>query len=220
MWSVAESRSDREEWPVSPEAPWPATVRATLWWHRSTPDAQALLMTDERSIPLTVAMMVDYVDSPVGPYREVLASPALLAPGRRFGPLPRLQVPFIAVDSERSVHGGRSHWSLPKVLAEFTGDVTDRSTAVTEHWSVTAAVRAVPLPLPIAGGIGFAQPISRPDASPQFLCAYARLVGSFRPARVSVAAEGPTLPSWLSPGDHPGIVITSGRMTTGRGTLR
>ena len=120
MWSVPESTSDRVDWPVSDPPPWPARVRATLWWHRSTSAAREL-GPDGRTIPMTVAMMVDYLDSPVGPYREILASPVLHAPGKRIGPMPRMAVPFIAVDSEPSVHGGRVHWQLPKVLAEFDG---------------------------------------------------------------------------------------------------
>src|SRR6478609_1264488 len=99
MWSVPESTTDRVDWPVSDPPPWPARVRATLWWHRSTSAAREL-GPDGRTIPMTVAMMVDYLDSPVGPYREILASPVLHAPGKRIGPMPRMAVPFIAVDSE------------------------------------------------------------------------------------------------------------------------
>ena len=47
------------------------------------------------------------------------------------------------------------------------------------------------------------------------MTASARLRGHFRYARVDVRAEGPTLAAWLRPGNHHGIVITDGRMTTG-----
>ncbi|MBD1321457.1 hypothetical protein [Gordonia hankookensis] len=217
MWSVVESRTDRDLWPVSPPAPWPASVRATLWWHRATDDARSLAISDATTIPVTMGMMIDYLDSPVGPYREVLASPVLLAPSRRLGPLPRLHVPFIAVDSETSVHGGRSHWMLPKVMAAFTGSVTSEMVANGADWSVHVIARSLPVTLPIAGALGFAQPISRAGGPVDFLRATASLAGTFRPARVDVVLTGPTLPTWLKAGTHQGITITRGRMSTGRG---
>ncbi len=217
MWSVAESRTDRDIWPVSPPAPWPASVRATLWWHRATDDARSLIVTDGPIIPVTVAMVVDYLESPVGPYREILASPVLSAPGRRLGPLPRLHVPFIAVDSETSVHGGRFHWMLPKVMAEFSGAVDAEFTAKGEDWSVRTTTRALPVSLPVVGGLGFAQPIIRAGGPVDFLRAVSVLAGTFRPARVGVEVTGTTLPSWLTAGTHTGITITNGRMSTRRG---
>ena len=212
MWSVPESTTQRTDWPESSPPPWPAGVRATLWWHRSTAAARAL---DGATVPLTLAMMVDYLDSPVGPYREILASPVLCAPGRRIGVLPRMAVPFIAVDSEPSVHGGRVHWSLPKVPAEFGGDVHGDFEASSEVWRVTTSTRPRGPRLPIAGALGFAQPGDR-----GLVTASARLRGHFRYARVDVAAEGPTLGDWLTPGTHHGIVITDGRMTPGPAQLR
>ena len=215
MWSVPESTSDRVDWPVSDPPPWPARVRATLWWHRSTSAAREL-GPDGRTIPMTVAMMVDYLDSPVGPYREILASPVLHAPGKRIGPMPRMAVPFIAVDSEPSVHGGRVHWQLPKVLAEFGGDVQRKFTATGDGWRVRSDTRMLGPRLPIAGALGFAQP----ESGGGLAIASARLTGSFRYARVSVEAEGPTLPNWLASGTHHGAVILGGKMTTGAAKRR
>ncbi|MFD7010922.1 MULTISPECIES: hypothetical protein [Rhodococcus] len=209
MWSVPESTTRRTDWPESSPPPWPAGVRATLWWHRSTTAARAL-GPDGATVPLTLAMMVDYLDSPVGPYREILASPVLRAPGRRIGLLPRMAVPFIAVDSEPSVHGGRVHWSLPKVPAEFGGDVHGDFEASSDTWRVVTSTRPRGPRLPIAGALGFAQP-----GDHGLVTASARLRGRFRYARVDVTAEGPTLGDWLTPGTHHGIVITDGRMTTG-----
>ena len=118
MWSVAESETERTDWPVSPAAPWPANVRATIWWHRAR--SSDFAPVGAKTLPITMCMVVDYTTSPVGPYREILASPALR---RDVGRVPRMAVPFIAVDSATSVHGGRTNWHLPKVLAEFEGDV-------------------------------------------------------------------------------------------------
>ncbi|MFC4605963.1 hypothetical protein [Rhodococcus kronopolitis] len=209
MWSVHESFSDRTDWPESPPPPWPARVRATLWWHRSTA-AAASYGPGGRTIPLTLAMMVDYLDSPVGPYREILASPVLRAPGRGVGALPAMAVPFIAVDSEPSVHGGRAHWHLPKVLARFGGDAHAGFEAVGDGWRVETAARPRGPRLPIAGALGFAQP----TAAGVPAAGSARLRGQFRYARVAVRADGPTIGNWLTSCTHHGIVVT-GRMVTG-----
>lgn len=217
MWSVTESEIDREDWPESPRPPWPAKVRAMLWWHRATDEALQYTVRGHHRIPITIGMLVDYLESPVGPYREVLASPQLTAPARRFLLMPRMQVPFIAVDSAESVHGGRSHWQLPKTLAHFEGDPRSTMSATTDDWSVTATARQTRLRLPIAGGLGFAQPLTAPDAALEHVRAAARLVGVCRPARIDVNTDGPTLPEWLRSGTHNGVVITRGRMVTGPG---
>ncbi|MGW6378140.1 hypothetical protein ACWFRB_18980 [Rhodococcus sp. NPDC055112] len=209
MWSVPESRSPRTDWPASPPPPWQARVRAVLWWHRSTATA-ASHGPGGSTIPMTLAMMVDYLDSPVGPYREVLASPVLRTPGRGVGVLPAMAVPFIAVDSEPSVHGGRAHWQLPKVLARFGGDTHDACEAIGGGWRVHTVASPRGPSLPIVGALGFAQPTA--GGAPA--AASARLRGRFRYARVAVGAEGPTIGSWLMSGTHHGIVVT-GRMVTG-----
>jgi hypothetical protein len=205
VWAVPESAAPTVDLPVSAPPPWPARVRATLWWHRATPAGRAL--GPEGAVPLTVGILVDYLDSPVGPYREVLASPVL-----RRDPLPTLMVPFIAVDSATSAHGGRVHWDLPKTLAAFAGDVTGEAEAAGPGWHVRTAVRPRGVPLPIAGVLRFAQPLPGGGLG----VATARLAGRGRAARVTVDTAGPSLPAWLTPGQHPGLLITAGRMTTGR----
>ncbi|NLU82586.1 hypothetical protein [Rhodococcus sp. HNM0569] len=214
MWAVSESADTRADWPQSPPPPWPASVHATLWWHRAN-DAARRHALPGRTIPITVAMVVDYLDSPVGPYREILASPVLRVPRRGVGVVPRMQIPFIAVDSATSVHGGRTHWRLPKVLAHFGGDVTGDSLTEGEGWSVRTDAAPYGPTLPIAGALGFAQPGA--DDSAPWLRASARLAGTSRPARVRVEPVGPTLGEWLVPSTHHGITITRGRMRTGPG---
>lgn len=217
MWSVTESESARTEWPHSPPPPWPAEVKATIWWHRARPAGRALL--NGRTIPITVVMVIDYLNSPVGPYREVLASPVLQRPGRGLGPMPRISVPFIAVDSETSVHGGRTHWHLPKVLADFGGDVLADASVSGEGssgdgWSVRTQAKGIGPSFPIRGALGFAQPSDEGS-----LLATARLTGKARLARVQVVASGPSLGEWMTPGTHFGLQIVSGRMATGPSSL-
>ncbi|QCB49242.1 hypothetical protein E5720_11740 [Rhodococcus sp. PAMC28707] len=217
MWSVTESESARTEWPESPPPPWPAEVKATIWWHRARPAGRALQRG--RTIPITLVMVIDYLNSPVGPYREILASPVLQRPGRGMGPMPRISVPFIAVDSETSVHGGRTHWHLPKVLAEFGGEVlADASVsgegATGDGWSVSTQAKGIGPSFPIKGALGFAQPSDEGS-----LLATARLTGKARLARVQVAASGPSLGEWIAPGTHFGLQIVSGRMATGPSSL-
>ncbi|SNS51787.1 hypothetical protein [Rhodococcoides kyotonense] len=212
MWSVMESEADHGEWPDSPPPPWPADVRATIWWHRATRSGRELV--PEKSVPITIVMVVDYLTSPVGPYREILASPTFRRPGGGLGAFPRMSVPFIAVDSARSVHGGRTHWHLPKVLATFDGDVLGESRAATQEWSVDAAARPIGPAFPIRGGVGFAQPVDD-----EFQVAGSTLSGKAKLCRVKVGAQGPTLGSWLKSGTYPGLQIVSGRMSTGTSRL-
>src|SRR5215204_3668804 len=104
--------------PSSAPAPWTTRLQAIVWWHRAAPHAAEHLpaaLRSRRTLPVTVGALVKYLDTPVGPYHEVLGVPALLAEL----PLPAAVVAFIAVDSAASVHGGRSNWQLPKTLARF-----------------------------------------------------------------------------------------------------
>ena len=94
----------------------------------------------------------DGLETPVGPYREVFAGPLL-----RGTLLPVVHIPFIAVDSLPSVHGGRAHWALPKAVASFTGDVGSSITAAGEGWSVSVDARARGLRLPLRGPLRSAQ---------------------------------------------------------------
>jgi len=182
----------------SPAPPWACRVRAVVWAQRAPSPLPSSSAYAGRVRGAAVGALVDYLDSPVGPYREVLVGQLL-----RGTVLPVLHVPFIAVDSLLSVHGGRAHWSLPKAVAEFTGDVgAGAATATGDGWSV--AVRAAPRGprLPVAGPLTTEQDGRR---------AVAALRGRGRLARVEVTAEGLALGGWLGAGTHLGLVA-EGRM--------
>ena len=181
----------------TPAPPWHCRVRAVVWVQRTSaplPDGSAYA---GRALPLTLCALVHYLESPVGPYREVFAGPLLR--GRPVA----VHVPFVAVDSLPSVHGGRAHWSLPKAYAGFTGDVAAGVAQVTgDGWSVGVAARPVGPPLPVAGPLVSEQAGRRATVA---------LRGLGRPARVTVAATGPSLGRWLGTGTHLGVVAR-GRM--------
>lgn len=194
----------------TPGAPWICRVEATVWWHRATPAAAALL---DPSLPLgprfTVGAFVTYLDTPVGPYNEILASPHLLAGAVRRGVLARVHVPFIAVDSVDSVHGGRAHWSLPKTLAVFDGS---HATAPTWEVSATAAGRGPRFASYARLGSTQIDGAGLQSSSVTTARAKAQL------ARVDVetVSDG-DLATWLVPGRHRGALLR-GRMVVGRAT--
>lgn len=187
----------------TPPAPWSCRVRAVLWLQRA-PSPLAGSPFAGRARPQALGAVVDYLDSPVGPYREVLVGQRMRSPGPGGLGLPVLHVPFIAVDSLASVHGGRVHWGLPKAVGTFRGELPD-TTAAGDGWSVAVRATARGPRLPVVGPL-------RTDQGRGV--ATARLRGTARLARVEVAASGPTLSGWLGTGTHPGLVA-EGRMVVG-----
>ena len=200
------SAQDRDRLPAgTPAPPWPTRVEAVVWWHRATPDAVLALppgLHDQVGPRLTVGACLRYLDTPVGPYEEVLAVPVLL---RSRGL--RVSIPFIAVDSIASVHGGRAHWGLPKALAAFTRD-GDAVEAVGEGWRVAAAPRALGPRLPAYGRFAGTQLPGGVERT-----ARSSTRGTARPARVAVqvssdrAGQPGSIAGWLRPGRHAGLLV-------------
>jgi hypothetical protein len=178
----------------TPGPPWDCRVRAVVWVQRAPSPLPSSSLYAGRVRALTLGAVVDYLESPVGPYREVFAGPLL-----RGTVLPVVHVPFIAVDSLPSVHGGRAHWALPKTTASFSAD--GRS-ATGDGWSVAVDARERGPMLPLRGPLVNAQTEQR---------ALISLRGRGRLARVHVAADGLVLRGWLGTGTHPGVVA-EGRM--------
>jgi hypothetical protein len=121
---------------ASARAPWKTVADAVFWVHRAAPGAERALAPEfqgRRTIPLTIGAFIRYAQTPVGSYGEILAAPVLLAEA----PLPPSSVPFIAVDSIPSIHGGRTEWALPKALARFTF-AAGSAEAIGDRWRVAA----------------------------------------------------------------------------------
>ncbi|GAA3391964.1 acetoacetate decarboxylase family protein [Cryptosporangium minutisporangium] len=208
--SVRESvlASDVELPTSSAPAPWRTKIDAAFWWHRASADAASMLPPALRSlgvIPVTLVAFVRYRETPVGAYSEVFASPVLL----RKWPVPPIHIPFMAVDSLTSVHGGRSNWALPKTLASFEWGGA-AVTATGDGWKMSAEARASTPKFPMAGGLKTLQLF---DGEPR--AAWVGMHGRARLGRVTASAEGPTLSRWLTPGRHPALLISDATMSVG-----
>lgn len=199
---------------TSAPAPWATVLDAVVWFHRAAPGAADHLpagLRGRRVLPLTVGALIRYRDTPVGPYHEVLGSPALLAEL----PLPAAVVPFIAVDSVASVHGGRANWRLPKTLARFEWPAATAHAfevdAEGERWSVHATVRPRRRRLPLAAAVRTRQ---------GEIAFTARARATARLAAVELESRGPTLPGWLCSGRHPALVLEDARVHVGKARAR
>ena len=199
---------------VSAPAPWATVLDAVVWFHRAAPGAEERLpraLRDRRALPVTVGALIRYRETPVGPYREVLASPSLLLGPRG----PETCVPFIAVDSLPSVQGGRENWALPKTLARFDWPEEPRGAfeldAEGRGWSVYATVRPRPRRLPFAA-ISRHRQVTPAGGEITF---ESRGRGRARLATVELETRGPTLPGWLRSGRHPALVLDGARVVVG-----
>ena len=199
---------------ASAPAPWATVLDAVLWFHRAAPGAAERLpaaLRGRRALPITVGALIRYAETPVGAYHEVLASPVLLAGPRG----PEAAVPFIAVDSLPSVHGGRENWALPKTLARFDWPERPRGgfelDAEGEGWSVHASVRPRPRRLP------FAAVLRNRQVTPagQEILFDSRWRGPARLATVELETRGPTLPGWLRSGRHAALVLEGASVRVG-----
>jgi hypothetical protein len=101
--------------------PWHLTGDGYVWLFRYPPafvaregrlaEWQRLSLSDT----LGALMAVDYLETTVGPYRELLFIPGRFkVAGRRW-----FSITSIYVNTEVSQHGGIEHWAIPKALAEI-----------------------------------------------------------------------------------------------------
>ncbi|MFP5346656.1 MAG: hypothetical protein ACLGIA_06490 [Actinomycetes bacterium] len=199
------------------EAPWRCRLRGVVWWGLPGARAREALeaqlgddVTSGRRPVLVVGGLLEYLDTPVGPYREVLAGALLLGLG-----LPVVTVPFIAVDSPASVEAGRRNWALPKTVCSFERSSAGALTAVGSDWRVTAEPGRRPLPAPGLVRLPLVQ--ASPDGAP--LTSPLALRGWWRPCVVAVdLAAQPSLSDWFPAGRCVGAVGSS--VTLRLGTAR
>jgi hypothetical protein len=186
-----------------PAAPWRSVIDAVLWCHPATAAARRLLapqLAGRAGLPLTIGGLVMYREGPVGPYDEIFGSPLLLRP--LLG-----HVPFIAVDSERSIAGGRGNWALPKILASFEGEVgrPGRCTASGDGWALSVRASARVRRVPFAGAARCAQ--VWPDGHTREFSVRVRGRARLGHAEVEHHTASP-LETWLVAGRHPAIFFS------------
>lgn len=85
-------------------------------------------LRDSRRSRLSFAMLVNYKDSPVGPYHELLFIPGTFAfQGGRYPSISR-----ILVSTQASVDNGRRNWGIPKDRCDFRVEAQEQGVVVTE----------------------------------------------------------------------------------------
>jgi Acetoacetate decarboxylase (ADC) len=193
----------------APPAPWNCTSTGIVWVSRGGPRALAVAgreVSRGARAPVVIGGLISYASTPVGTYHEVFGGIAL-----RTGRDVAVTIPFMAVDSRDSVVGGRQNWSLPKVLARFTGEPTELAmTAEGDGWTVRVTARPIAPRLPVKTTGRVVQ--AWPDGSVRS----AVLTGKARsrPALVTVEVRSNgNLASWLRPGRHLGAVMTATEFT-------
>jgi hypothetical protein len=194
---------------VAPPAPWTCTSTGIVWLARGGRRALAVAgreVARGAKAPVVIGGLISYASTPVGTYHEVFGGVAL-----RTGRDVAVTIPFMAVDSRDSVVGGRQNWSLPKVLARFTGEPTELAmTAEGDGWTVRVTARPIAPKLPVKTTGRVVQ--AWPDGSVRS----AVLTGKARshPALVTVQVRSNgNLASWLRPGRHLGAVMTGTEFT-------
>lgn len=73
-----------------------------------------------RFLPLGVCMLVNYTDTPVGPYQEILFSPGLYRFKNGHKSFYRFSISKIYVSTMASVENGLENWAIPKEIANFS----------------------------------------------------------------------------------------------------
>jgi acetoacetate decarboxylase len=194
----------------TPGPPWRVRMSALLWRHRAVPAASDALPAglSPRRRGVTNAGFVRYLQTPVGPYAEVMAAPVTVR-GGLFG---MVHVPFMAVDSEPSVHAGRAHWALPKVLATFTWPHAGDVRAEGDGWWLAARVVHTGMRIPLMARSATVQ--ARPDG--RLGTSATRMRGWGRVVTIDVDVDpAASYASWLVPGRHRGVLVTEATMTMG-----
>jgi Acetoacetate decarboxylase (ADC) len=189
----------------APGAPWECESTGIVWWGRArgvTGTSAAAAVAGAGRPVVVLGGMISYARTPVGPYHEVFGGLGL-----RSGRSIEVSIPFMAVDSRDSVVGGRQNWSLPKVLARFTGEPGPRTamTASGDGWTVRVTARPIgpKLPAPMNGRI-----VQRwPDGVARSALLAGRGRSRLAVVTVEVSSSG-DLGSWLRAGRHLGVITS------------
>lgn len=195
-------------------APWDARCSGLVWHGRggrSARTAFAPALRNSRALA-SIGGFVRYAETPVGTYDEVFGLVASADGVKSWG-----TVSFMAVDSEASLVGGRTNWSMPKTLAEFEGEIGNKQTISgwsegPVRWRIEATPTRVGPRIKVRSKMPTRQEFPDGDVRDSHMTARAVI----RPAlvRVEVVSDGP-LASWLKPGLHLGAVIESAEFTLG-----
>jgi hypothetical protein len=195
---------------AAPLAPWDCLSTGIVWvarGGRAVTEAAGPAVAGGGRAVVVIGGLISYLRTPVGGYHEVFGGL-----GRRGGRGVDVSIPFMAVDSRDSVVGGRQNWSLPKVLARFTGEpVAGRTmTAEGDGWSVRVIARPIGPGLPVRTTGRVVQRWPDGQVRAAILTGKARS----RPALVTVDVRSDgNLASWLRPGRHLGAIMTDTRFT-------
>jgi hypothetical protein len=212
---VPESHLDEAQAASLPDtvaaAPWTCASAGVVWWSRAggVAGSSAASAGAGRGKPVVViGGLISYASTPVGPYHEVFGGI-----GTRHGRGVEVSIPFMAVDSPSSVVGGRANWSLPKVLASFTGEPgRDWGLfASGEGWTVRVTARPLlpAIPAKMKGLV-----VQRwPDGSVRSAMLDGRGRSRLALVHVQVASSVGDLASWLRPGRHLGVITSSVEFT-------
>jgi hypothetical protein len=194
--------------PEAPPAPWECDSTGIVWLSRGRGVRATLgdLLPPDGKAAVVVGGMVSYARTPVGEYREVFGGVGL-----RNGRDVSVSIPFMAVDSRDSVVGGRQNWSLPKVLAEFTGGPEERRMTASGHgWTVRVTARPIGPRLPVKTTGRVVQYFPDDALRSAILTGRAKS----RPAIVTVeVTSSGQLASWLRPGRHLGAIMSGTTFT-------
>jgi hypothetical protein len=190
----------------APAAPWDCDSVAVIWWSRprGVAGSTASDVVPGGGRPVVVlGGMVSYRRTPVGTYHEVFGGVGL-----RRGRGVAVCIPFMAVDSRESVVGGRQNWSLPKVLASFTGEPGPRApvTAEGDGWAVRATARPIAPRIPVRMNGRVAQ--RWPDGLVRSSVLTGRGKSTLCRVTVDVTSSVGDLPTWLRPGSRFGVITS------------
>lgn len=200
--------------PNDSDAPWTVNCSSVLWTVRPTRAASEALppsLRGRRGV-VVIGGIVRYLETPVGPYDEVFG---IVMSG--YGRQTVGTVTFMAVDSPKSLVGGRTNWAMPKTLASFEGPLRSGETVVATGqdslgWRVSARPRVLGPKVPVRS-----RAITRQEF-PGGILGDSQLSarGTARPAIVDVEVEsdGP-LARWFRPGKHLGAVAEGITFTLG-----